>query len=212
MTQIELGYKETAMITTPRHTTSTLRPANTSSILGRTLAIISWPFTSRHAAPIWLLLRLYVAWVFLTMGIAKIEGGFLTGDPIGEMLKLVANGTILVPFEFYRGVAGMLVGAGLTPIISHSMPFLEIAIAISMITGVLTPLAAFGALLLNINFVLSGIGQIDFDFPYMVAEVLLMMGYSVVGVIGFEKLAQRILKAAVAKVRLARLEATPARQ
>jgi thiosulfate dehydrogenase [quinone] large subunit len=200
------------MITTPRHTTTTLRPAHTSSILGRILAVIRWPFTSRHAAPIWLLLRLYVAWVFLTMGIAKIEGGFLTGDPIGEMLKLVASGAIPVPFEFYRGVAGMLVGAGLTPIISHSMPFLEIAIAISMITGVLAPLAAFGALLLNINFVLSGIGQIDFDLPYMVAEVLLMMGYSVVSVIGFEKLAQRILKAAVAKVRPARPEAAPVRQ
>ena len=92
------------------------------------------------------------------------------------------------------------------------MPFLEIAIAISMITGVLTPLAAFGALLLNINFVLSGIGQIDFDLPYMIAEVLLIMGYSVVGVIGFEKLAQRILKAVIAKVRPARPDAAPARQ
>jgi thiosulfate dehydrogenase [quinone] large subunit len=180
--------------------------------LGRTLAIVRWPFTARQAAPIWLLLRLYVAWVFITMGIAKIEGGFLTGDPIGEMLKLVANGAIPVPFEFYRGVAGMLVEAGLTPMISFSMPFLEIAIALSLATGVLTPLAAFGALLLNINFVLSGIGQIDFDFPYMVAEVLLIMGYSVVGVIGFEKLAQRILKAAVAKVRPARPQVAPARQ
>src|SRR5262249_12512592 len=162
---------------------------NISTILGRTLAIVRWPFTARQAAPIWLLLRLYVAWGFLTMGIAKIEGGVLTSDPIGEMLKLDATGTILVPFGFYRGIAGMLVGAGLTPLISHSMPFLEIAIALSLATGVLTPLAAFGALLLNINFVLSGIGQIAFDFPYMVAEVLLIMGYSVVGVIGFEKLA-----------------------
>jgi len=200
------------MITTPRHTTATLRSANTSSILGRTLAIVRWPFTARQAAPIWLLLRLYVAWVFLTMGIAKIEGGFLTGDPIGEMLKLVANGAIPVPFEFYRGVAGMLVEAGLTPMISFSMPFLEIAIALSMLTGVLTPLAAFGALLLNINFVLSGIGQINFDLPYMIAEVLLIMGYSVVGVIGFEKLAQRILKAAIARVRPARPQPALARQ
>ena len=200
------------MITTPRNSTNVLTPANNASVLRQALAVIRWPFTSRYAAPIWLLLRLYVAWVFLTMGIAKIEGGFLTGDPIGEMLKLVASGAIPAPFEFYRGVAGMLVGAGLTPMISFSMPFLEIAIALSLATGVLTPLAAFGALLLNINFVLSGIGQIDFDFPYMVAEVLLIMGYSVVGVIGFEKLALRILKAAVAKVRPGRPEAAPARQ
>jgi thiosulfate dehydrogenase (quinone) large subunit len=200
------------VITTPRHTTATLRSTNASSVLGRTLAVIRWPFTNRNAAPIWLLLRLYVAWVFLTMGIAKIEGGFLTGDPIGEMLKLVANGAIPVPFEFYRGVSGMLVGAGLTPLISHSMPFLELAIALSLATGVLTPLAAFGALLLNINFVLSGIGQLNFDAPYMVAEILMILGYSVVGVIGFEKLALRILKAAIAKVRPARQAAATARR
>jgi len=199
------------VITTPRHTTASLRPANTSSILGRALAIVRWPFTNRHAAPIWLLLRLYVAWVFLTMGIAKIEGGFLTGDPIGEMLKLVANGAIPVPFEFYRGVAGMLVEAGVTPMISHSMPLLELAVALSLATGVLVPLAAGGALLLNINFVLSGIGQISFDLPYMIVEVLLIAAYPVVGLIGLERLARRILMAALARVRPARaIEIQPA--
>ena len=200
------------MITTPRQTTTTLRTTDIPSILGRALVVIRWPFTNRRAAPIWLLVRLYVAWVFITMAIGKIEGGFLTSDPIGEMLKLVANGTIPVPFEFYRGVAGMLVSAGLTPLLSHTMPFLELAVALSLITGVLTPVAAFGALLLNVNFVLSGIGQIAFDAPYMVAEILMVLSYSVVGTIGFEKLALRILKSALAKVRPARQAAALARR
>jgi thiosulfate dehydrogenase [quinone] large subunit len=194
------------MITTPRRSTSTLRSASSASLPARIVAALRWPFSSRFAAPIWLLVRLYVAYVFLTMGIAKIEAGFLTADPIGQMLPLVANGTISVPFEFYRGVAGMLVEAGVTPLISHSMPLLELAVALSLATGVLVPVAAFGALLLNVNFVLSGIGQISFDLPYMMAEVLLVAAYPVVGLIGLERLAKRILMAAVAKVRPARVQ------
>jgi len=189
------------MITTPRRSTSTLRTAQSTSALGRVAVVIRWPFKSRYAAPLWLLVRLYVAYVFLTMGIAKIEAGFLTSDPIGQMLPLVANGAIPVPFEFYRGVAAMLVEAGVTPLISHSMPLLELAVALSLATGVLVPIAAFGALLLNINFVLSGVGQISFDLPYMIAEVLLIAAYPVVGLIGLERLARRILTAALARVR-----------
>jgi thiosulfate dehydrogenase [quinone] large subunit len=204
MTYILQQYKETLMITTPRRTTTTLHPVNISLVLNRAAAAICWPFTNRRAAPLWLLLRLYVAYVFVTMGIAKIEAGFLTSDPIGAMLGLVANGTIPVPFEFYRSVAGVLVGAGLTPMISHTMPFLELAVALSMATGVLTPLAAAGALLLNINFVLSGIGTLAFDGPYMAAEILMLLGAGVVGTIGFEKLALRIVKSIVARLRAGR--------
>jgi thiosulfate dehydrogenase [quinone] large subunit len=194
------------MITTPRRSTSTLRSASSASVVRRAAAVARWPFTSRYAAPLWLLVRLYVAYVFLTMGSAKIQAGFLTADPIGAMLPLVANGSIAVPFEFYRGVAGMLVEAGVTPLISHAMPLLELAVALSLATGVLTPLAAFGALLLNLNFVLSGIGQISFDLPYLIAEVLLMAAYPVVGLIGLERLARRIGLAAIAKIRPARAQ------
>src|SRR5690349_18201192 len=114
------------MITTPRRSTTIARSSTNSPALRRAFGVLRWPFTQRYAAPLWLLLRLYVAYVFLTMGVAKIEGGFLTGDPIGSMLALVANGSIPVPFAFYRGVAGLLLQAGLTPLISHSMPFLEL--------------------------------------------------------------------------------------
>jgi thiosulfate dehydrogenase [quinone] large subunit len=207
MTYIAQQYKEIAMITTPRNSTNVLNPANDSSVLRQALAVVRWPFTSRYAAPIWLLVRLYVGWIFLTMAIGKIQTGFLAGDQIGPMLKLVADGTITIPLPFYRDVAAMLVDLGVTPMISFSMPFLELAVALAMFTGVLTPVAAIGALLLNVNFVLSGIGNMTFDGPYMLAEILIVMAYPVVGVIGFQTLAQRILKATIAKVRPARRSA-----
>ena len=112
----------------------------------RTIAIVRLPFTHKYAAPLWLALRLYVAWIFFQMGLGKLQSGWLVSDPVGELLKLVANGTLPIPFAFYRTVAQLLIGAGVTGLISHSMPLLELAIALSLASGVLTPVAAVGAL------------------------------------------------------------------
>jgi thiosulfate dehydrogenase [quinone] large subunit len=172
--------------------------------------VIRWPFTSRYTAPLWLALRLYIGWIFFQMGLNKMEAGWLNSDPTGDLLKLVANGKIPVPFEFYRGVADLLIGAGVTSVLSYTMPFMELAIALAFFSGVLTPLAAFGAILLNINFILAGIGQIGLDGPIIIANIMFILSYRVVGVIGFEKLALRILKVGVAKLRATRHEATPA--
>jgi thiosulfate dehydrogenase [quinone] large subunit len=180
--------------------------------LSRAFAAIRWPFTSPYSAPLWLVLRLYIGWIFFQMGLNKIEAGWLNSDPTGDLLKLVANGKIPVPFEFYRGVADQLVGAGVTPVLSFTMPFMELAVALALFSGVLTPLAACGAILLNINFILTGIGQIGLDGPIIVANMMLILSYRVVGVIGFEKLALRILKVGVAKLRPARHQAAPAQR
>ena len=146
------------------------------------------------------------------MSMGKFQAGWLTSDPVGQMFKLIEKGTIAVPLPFYRGVAGALLDAGMSPMISHSMPFLEMAVALSLATGVLVPAAAVGAILLNINIVLSGIGTPAFDGPIIAAEVLFVMSYRVVGGIGFERLARRILSAALRLVRPARKPAVDCRR
>ena len=44
------------------------------------------------------------------------------------VIDVIEKGTIAVPLPFYRGVAGALLDAGVSPMISHSMPFLEMAV------------------------------------------------------------------------------------
>jgi uncharacterized membrane protein YphA (DoxX/SURF4 family) len=177
---------------------------NGNAIGKQFIALIRWPFTNRLSSPIWLALRLYIAWIWYQMSISKFQAGWLTSDPVGQMFKAIEKGTIVVPLPFYRGVAGALLDAGISPIISHSMPFLEMAVALSLATGVLVPAAAVGAILLNINIRLSGIGTPAFDGPIIAAQVLMVMSYRVVGGIGFERLAQRILNAVLRVVRPAR--------
>jgi uncharacterized membrane protein YphA (DoxX/SURF4 family) len=174
---------------------------NGNAIGKQAIALIRWPFTNRLSSPIWLALRLYIAWIWFQMSMGKFQAGWLTSDPVGQMFKLIEKGTIAVPLPFYRGVAGALLDAGISPMISHSMPFLEMAVALSLATGVLVPAAAVGAILLNINIVLSGIGTPAFDGPIIAAELLFVMSYRVVGGIGFERLARRILNAALRLVR-----------
>jgi uncharacterized membrane protein YphA (DoxX/SURF4 family) len=196
------------MISTSKQQTTTY--TTSESTLGKQLiGTLLWPFTNRYSSPIWLALRLYLAWIWVQMGVSKLEAGWLTSDPIGQMLKMVANGTIPVPLSFYRGVADALVSSGITPMLSHSMPFLELAVALSFITGVLVPVAAVGAILLNVNFMLSGIGTIELDGPVIAGQLLLIASYRVVGVIGFERLAARIVNGALSVVRPAR-KARPA--
>jgi len=177
---------------------------NGNAIGKQAIALIRWPFTNRLSSPIWLALRLYIAWIWFQMSMGKFQAGWLTSDPVGQMFKAIEKGTIAVPLPFYRGVAGALLDAGISPIISHSMPFLEMAVALSLATGVLVPAAAVGAILLNINIMLSGIGTPAFDGPIIAAQVLFVMSYRVVGGIGFERLAQRILNAVLHLVRPAR--------
>jgi uncharacterized membrane protein YphA (DoxX/SURF4 family) len=183
---------------------STTYTTNGNAIGKQLIALIRWPFTNRLSSPIWLALRLYIAWIWYQMSISKFQAGWLTSDPVGQMFKAIEKGTIVVPLPFYRGVAGALLDAGISPIISHSMPFLEMAVALSLATGVLVPAAAVGAILLNINIMLSGIGTPAFDGPIIAAQVLMVMSYRVVGGIGFERLAQRILNTALRVVRPAR--------
>src|SRR5947207_14928563 len=114
--------KEISVITTPHQSTTYSSPAGSS--IGRIIAAIRWPFTNKFAAPIWLALRLYIASIWFQMSVSKFQAGWLTSDPVGQLFKLIEKGTLPVPLPFYREVAGVLLNAGISPMISHSMPFL----------------------------------------------------------------------------------------
>jgi uncharacterized membrane protein YphA (DoxX/SURF4 family) len=198
------------MITTPKQRSTYTAASRLSS--NPVVAAIRWPFVNKFASPIWLALRLYIAWIWFQMAISKFNAGWLTSDPVGQMFKAIADGHLPVPLPFYRGVAQTLLDLGVSPMLSHSMPFLEMAVALSLASGVLIPAAAVGAILLNINIILSGMGSPAFDGPIIASQVLFLLSYRVVGAIGFERIALRILKGALSAVRPARRKAEAIRQ
>ena len=58
------------MITTPKQQ-STTYTTNENAFGKRLIAAIRWPFVNKYASPIWLALRLYIAWIWVQMSIAK---------------------------------------------------------------------------------------------------------------------------------------------
>lgn len=183
--------------TAPRTTAQTAH----TPIVGRIAHTLALPFTHRFSSPLWLAIRLYLGYIWLMMGIQKIGAGWLTSDPVGGLLKLIADGTMPIPAEGYRGVAQWLLDIGASPLLSYTMPFMEIAVALAFFSGVFVAPAAIGAILLNINFILTGMGQINLDGRFIALQLLLVLAFRVAGLIGFEKLAFRILGSIVTAVR-----------
>lgn len=181
-----------------------LRATTHRTLFARVAGAARWPFTNRFASPIWFALRLYLGYLWFQFGLQKLQAGWLTSDPVGSMLKLVADGTLNVPFEFYRGIARLLVDSGATVLLSHSMPFLEMAVALAFVSGVLVVPAAVGATLLNINFILSGIGVPAFDGRFIALQLLIILAWRIAGAIGFEPLVVRMLQATLRALRLRR--------
>lgn len=173
------------MLVTPNGT-ATYQPTGHSAVTAYLRSIVRWPFTNRFASPLWLFVRFYLAYTWFTMGLDKLSSGFLTGDPIGDILRLTGSGVLPVPIEGFRPVAQLLVDLGVTPLLSHSMPFLEMAIALSFVSGVLLVPAAFGAIFLNANFLLSGIAIVALDGRFIVLQLLLILAFRVAGYIGLE--------------------------
>lgn len=157
----------------------------------RRIKLLTWPFRSTITSPAWLLLRLYLAQVWLQFGISKIRGGWLDGDGLHGLLGAVAAGQTPAPFPFYGRVAELLVDTGMHRVLSMVMPLAEVAVGLAFLTGVLLVPAAIAATLLNVNLILSGVASIHFDGRIIALQVLLLLAWRVAGYLGLGTLFRR---------------------
>lgn len=157
----------------------------------RHIDVLTWPFRSLLTSPAWLVLRLYLASVWLQFGIGKIRGGWLDGDGLHALLGAVAAGQTPAPFPFYARVAELLVATGMDRVLSVAIPLVEVAVALAFITGILLVPAAIAATLLNVNLVLSGVASIHFDGRIIALQVLMLLAWRVAGYLGLGTLLRR---------------------
>jgi uncharacterized membrane protein YphA (DoxX/SURF4 family) len=157
----------------------------------RRIKLLTWAFHSPAASPAWLLLRLYLASVWLQFGIGKVRGGWLAGEGLHGLLSAVAAGQTPAPFSFYARVAGVLVETGMDRVLSVAIPLVEVAVGLAFAIGVLLVPAAIGATLLNVNLVLSGVASLHFDGRIIALQILLLAAWRVAGYLGLGTLLRR---------------------
>ena len=166
----------------------------THEIACRTRAIVGWPFASPFAAPLWLALRIYLGTVWLQFGLTKLRTGWVTGNPMEEILSLVARGLTPTPVPGYRRVAELLLALDVDRVLSIAIPLLEVAFASAFFAGVLLVPAAIGACLLNANLLLSGIATWDFDGRVIGLQILLLLAWRVAGFLGMGESVRKLLR------------------
>lgn len=151
-----------------------------------------WPFVSRLASPVWLALRIYLGSVWLQFGLAKIQGGWLASNPLESLLGAIAAGQVPTPLPFYSRIAAVLVNTGADQVLSFAIPLVEVAISVAFFASVFLVPAAVGAILLNINLILSGIASLQFDGRIIALQLLLLLAWRVAGTIGLGTLISRL--------------------
>ena len=164
-------------------------------------AVARWPFSSRLAAPVWFGLRLYLGSVWLQFGLDKLRTGWLTTNPMGQILELIARGQTPTPVPQYRALAELLLALRLDAVMSAAIPLLELAFASAFFAGVLLVPAAIGATLLNLNLILSGIASWSFDGRIIALQLLLLLAWRVAGYLGIGESLRTLLRSYVELLR-----------
>jgi len=142
-------------------------------------------FASTTAAWLWLVVRLYMAWVFLPAGWGKITGGaWLFGD--GSPILRLVNGAINDPGTptWYASFLQNFVVPNAS-LFATMVALGEFAIGLGLLVGLLTGIAAFFAVFMCANFVLSGVlGQ---NPALIVMGLFLVVAWRNAGWIGLDR-------------------------
>ncbi len=119
-------------------------------------------------------LRGYIALVWLRFGITKLQGGWLTTNPLKPLFTSIAAGQLPTTAPGYASVARLMVATHADALLSVAIPFAEIAIALALLFNVRPRTAALVACALNVNLLLAGVATFSLDGRMIVLQVLLV--------------------------------------
>jgi thiosulfate dehydrogenase (quinone) large subunit len=148
-------------------------------------------FQSTMMAWLWLVVRVYVGYDFLTAGWHKFTTPeWMNGSGAGIMgfwkgaLGTTPSGAPVITFDWYRGFLQYLVDTNSAGWFSYVIVFGELAVGIGLIVGAFVGLAATGGLLMNMAFLLAGTTSTN---PVLaILGVLLILAWKNAGYIGLD--------------------------
>lgn len=118
-------------------------------------------FSSTRAAWIWLIVRLYVGYAWLTAGWGKVTSDAWTGDNAGAAIQGFVNGALAKAADgkdVTGWYASFLENAVLpnAKLFSYMVAFGELLVGLGLILGLLTGIAAFFGGMMNVSFLFAG--------------------------------------------------------
>src|ERR671910_770535 len=153
-------------------------------------------FADRRMAPVWLVLRVYLGYLWLMAGIGKVMEGGWVGEGAGGAVKGFAQGAMAQTKGEHPQVTGWYasflenVVVPNTTLFSYLVILGETLVGIALVLGAFTGIAAFFGVFMNASFLFAGTAGAN---PLMaLVAILLVLAWRVAGWWGLDR---RILPA-----------------
>lgn len=146
---------------------------------------------------IWLVLRLYVGYEWLTAGVAKLQNPVWVGSKAGVAITGFVNGALaksagdhpdVQPFYSWFLQHVVLPNAGIW---SYAVSIGETLVGIALILGIFTGIAAFFGSFMNVNYLLAG--TVSTNPLLFVIATWLVLSWKTAGWIGLDRWVLRLV-------------------
>lgn len=147
-------------------------------------------FSSTRLAWLWLIVRVYVGWQWLSSGWGKLSSGTWSS---GDALRGFWTGAIAIPesgrppiaYDWYRDFIAFMLDQGWYTWFADLVMWGELVIGIALILGAFVGLAAFFGAFMNWNFIMAGAASTN-GLLFALA-VALMLAWKVAGWYGLDR-------------------------
>ncbi|KKT41366.1 DoxX family protein [Candidatus Giovannonibacteria bacterium RIFCSPHIGHO2_02_43_13] len=150
-------------------------------------------FADTRVAWLWLVVRFYVGYVWITAGYAKFTNPAWVGDSAGTAIKGFFTGAIAKATGQYPQVsswyASFLTDFAMpnAVLFSYVITYGEILVGLGLIVGLFTGIAAFFGSFMNLNFLLAGtVGQSP---VLLLLQLFLILAWRNAGWLGLDRYA-----------------------
>jgi thiosulfate dehydrogenase (quinone) large subunit len=156
-------------------------------------AISRFFFSDSRMAWLWLVVRLYVGYAWLTAGIAKLGNPVWTGERSGTAVRGFLNGALAKTTGDHPDVTGWYasfiqnVGIPNAETISYIVVYGEIVVGVLLILGLFTGIAAFLGIAFNFNFLFAG--TVSSNPVLLFLQLFLVLAWRIAGWIGLDRYA-----------------------
>lgn len=147
-------------------------------------------FASPKMSWLWLIVRVYVGWEWLSAGWGKFASPAWVGSQSGTALSGFINGALQKAAGAHPDVqswyAGFLQNVVLPHVgfWSHLVTYGEILVGVALILGIFTGFAAFFGFFMNLNYLLAG--TVSINPVLLILSLLLILAWRNAGYLGLD--------------------------
>jgi len=147
-------------------------------------------FSTTRFAWLWLIIRLYAGYEWLTAGYEKLQNpGWWSGDALASFwanaVKVPSDGRPPITYDWYRTFIQFMLDSHWNTWFSKLVMFGEVFIGIALIVGAFVGVAAFLGGFMNFNYIMAG--SASSNGLLFTMAVILVLAWKVAGWYGLDR-------------------------